>query len=100
MTTQNIFSHFNLMLKIKNQTIQNNKSSKKYSLVKEIELSEGDNFIGSDISLCNIYLPFDNIPKKLGNLKVTSENKNPKAILVDFGEDEEYSLQKEIGTKL
>lgn len=95
MSSENIFSHFNLFLKIKNQSLKNKPSSKKYSLVKEIELAEGDNLIGSDIEQCQIYLPFEYLPKTLGKLRVVKENDTPKIFLTDFGYDKKFSLTKD-----
>ena len=100
MSEKKIFSHFNLLLKIKNQSVKNKPSNKKFYIVKEIELLDGENMIGSDICKCNIYLPFEQMPAVMGKLTVRTENSSKKLFLTDFEKSEEHFLSKFIGKNM
>ena len=91
---------FLLFLKLKKQTIQNAPSSKKYSMIKEISLQDGENLIGSDICKCNIYLPFEDMPDIMGKITVKNEDSVKKFFLTDYGKSSTFFLSKMRGKQL
>lgn len=92
--------NFKLFLKLKNQTIQNAPKSKKYSMIKEISLQNGDNLIGSDICKCSIYLPFEEMPGQMGKITVKEEDCVKKFFLTDFGKSSTFYLSKMKGKQM
>lgn len=91
---------FVLYLKLKNQKIENAPDAKKYSMIKEIELQEGDNLVGSDICKCNIYLPFEELPGVMGNIQVKTEQTIKKFFLTDYAKTEAFFLSKYRGKQM
>jgi hypothetical protein len=91
---QDVDMEFLLFLKLKNQTIENTSDAKKYSMIKEIELQDGDNLIGSDICKCNIYLPFEELPGVMGNIQVKNEDSVKKFFLIDYGKSTSFYVSK------
>ena len=99
MLKENDYKTFVLYLKLKNQKIENVEDSKKYSMIKEIALQEGDNMIGSDICKCNIYLPFEEMPEVMGKISLRDEKSIKTFTLTDFGKSDKFFFSKSKGKR-
>lgn len=95
-----IFSHFNLTMKIKNLETCEDGIHNKFSETKDLKLLEGENFVGSDICKCNIYLPFDDVPGIVGKIIVRKQNNSWKLFLQSLANDSKYFISKFRGKKM